>query len=121
MINMEMYIDTYSVYVQTDASSNIIAVDSSAFLSDLTGWIKIDEGMGDKYHHAQGNYFDKPIITYTGIFRYKLTDGKAVAKSDAEISVEESAIPAAPASLTIDELAVTVNDALVAVMQLSLE
>lgn len=80
---------TYSVYVQKDTNNNIIAVNSSAFLSDLNGWAKIDEGEGDRYHHAQGNYFDKPIVTDKGIYRYKFVDGVTVEKTDEEIAAEE--------------------------------
>jgi hypothetical protein len=78
----------YKVYIKTDAASNITTVNSSAFLNDTTGWIQIDEGTGDKYHHAQGNYFDKPIITSSGVYRYKLVDGAAVEKTAEKILVE---------------------------------
>ena len=67
--------NTYIVYVKTNASGYITAVNSSAFLSDFTGWVEIDAGHGDKYHHAQGNYFSERIITDSGVYRYKLVDG----------------------------------------------
>lgn len=92
--------NTYTVYVQTDTNGNITAVNSSAFLSDTTGWIKIDEGTGDKYHHAQGNYFDKPIMTMSGTYRHKLVDGVIVEKSNSEIKGEEVAAVSPP---TIEE------------------
>ena len=85
--------NTYSVYVQTDSNDNIIAVNSSAFLPDVTDWTKIDEGVGDKYHHAQGNYFDKPIMTLKGIYRYRLVDGEPVEKTESEMAAEEAALP----------------------------
>ena len=53
----------YEVYITINKNGYTTAVNSSAFLTDTDGWIKIDEGYGDKYHHAQGNYFDKPIHT----------------------------------------------------------
>ena len=62
----------YIVYVKVDAHTRIIAVNSSAFLTDITGWVEIDSGFGDKYHHAQGNYFDKPIYDDRCICRYKI-------------------------------------------------
>lgn len=65
---MEMQL--YIVYVKTDAHNRIQAVDSSAFLLDTTGWREIDRGFGDKYHHAQGNYFEKPLYDRRGIHRY---------------------------------------------------
>lgn len=78
----------YIVYVKTDEQNRIIDINSNAFLSDTENWTKIDEGLGDKYHHAQGNYFDKPIYTDDGILRYKLVDGKAIERTNEEISAE---------------------------------
>ena len=54
----------------------IIAINSNAFLTDTTNWIAIDEGIGDKYHHAQNNYLPDGLMDENGIFNYKLTDGK---------------------------------------------
>ena len=47
--------ENYIVYVRADGQSRILEANSSAFLTDTTGWTAIDEGLGDKYHHAQGN------------------------------------------------------------------
>ena len=70
-----MEMKPYIVYVKTDDANRITAVNSSAFLRDVTGWTEIDSGYGDKYHHAQGNYFDKPIMDERGIYRYRLVLG----------------------------------------------
>ena len=72
---------TYKVYVKTNVDGTITAVNSSAFISDTTGWIEIDEGTGDHYHHAQGHYFSKPLIDENGLYNYKLTDGKPVERT----------------------------------------
>ena len=66
-----MEMKPYIVYVKLDDKNLITAVNSSAFLPDVTGWTEIDSGYGDKYHHAQGNYFDKPIMDERGIKRYE--------------------------------------------------
>jgi len=66
-----MEMKPYIVYVKLDDANCITAVDSSAFLADMDGWTEIDSGYGDKYHHAQGNYFLKPIRDERGIKRYK--------------------------------------------------
>lgn len=63
--------NSYIVYVKLDDQNRITAVNSSAFLGDTDGWAEIDSGYGDKYHHAQGNYFDKPIMDDRGIWRYR--------------------------------------------------
>lgn len=68
---MQPYIDPYFVYIKTDDQNRIDAVNSSAFLTDFDGWIEIDCGYGDRCHHAQGNYFDKPLYDERGIHRYK--------------------------------------------------
>lgn len=87
----------YIVYVKTNSNSYITAVNSSAFLSVTTNWIEIDSGYGDKYHHAQGNYFPKYIITDGGAYRYKLVKGKPVECSAEEIKAQEEANTPAPA------------------------
>lgn len=70
-----MEMKPYIVYVKLDDANCITAVDSSAFLTDTDGWTEIDSGYGDRYHHAQGNYFDKPIMDERGIYRYRLVLG----------------------------------------------
>lgn len=78
------------VYVQTDTDGGITAVNSDAFLTDITGWIQIDEGSTDRYYHAQGNYFEGELYTSDDLPRYKLVDGKAVLRSGAELEVQRS-------------------------------
>lgn len=70
-----MEMKPYIVYVKTDDANRITAVNSSAFLRDVTDWTEVDRGFGDEYHHAQGNYFDKPIMDMRGIYRYRLVLG----------------------------------------------
>lgn len=82
----------YIVYVKTNSNGHITAVNSSAFLSNTTGWVEIDRGYGDKYHHAQGNYFPLPIITDSGAYRYKLVDGVPVECTAEEIAQQEKAL-----------------------------
>ena len=84
-----MEMKPYIVYVKPNESGYIIAVNSSAFLTDTTGWVEIDSGYGDKYHHAQGNYFSEPIYTMGGAYRYKLVDGEVVACTAEEIKEQE--------------------------------
>lgn len=99
--------ELYSVYIKTDASGFVAAVNSSAFLTDTEGWTKIDEGCGDKYHHAQGNYFPSPILTDSGVFRYKFVDGSVIERTEDEIEAEVSAFEPEPSKLDIIEAQVT--------------
>ena len=88
--------DDYIVYIKTNTNGYITAVISSAFLPDTTGWTEIDRGYGDKYHHAQGNYFPKSIITMGGAYCYKLVNGQPVECSAEEIAAQEEALKPVP-------------------------
>lgn len=79
--------ETYIVYVKTDALDRVIEINSSDFIKDATGWIKIDEGSGDKFQYAQGNYLACSLYTNTtpSVPRYKLVDGAPVLRSEKEI------------------------------------
>ena len=78
----------YDVYVKPDEAGRITAINSSAFLSDADGWVKIDYGVSDKFHHAQGNYFPKPIMDERDIYRYKLVDGAVVERTQDEMDAD---------------------------------
>ena len=70
---MEEYIEQpIGVYVRVNENREIVEVNSNIFIKDLTGWIKIDEGFGDKFAHAQSQYFDKPLINEDGSYNYKI-------------------------------------------------
>ena len=83
-----MDMQPYIVYVRADDAGRITAINSSAFLADVTGWMEIDSGYGDKYHHAQGNYFDKPLCDERGICRYKLVNGRPVERTQEEMDAD---------------------------------
>ena len=80
-----------NVYVLCDAQSRITAINSDAFLPDTTGWVQIDEGDGDRYMHAQGNYLPHPLCDMQGRYRYKLVDGAVVERMPEEL--EADALP----------------------------
>ena len=94
----------YIVYVKPNENGYITAVNSSAFISGTTGWVEIDRGSGDKYHHAQGNYLPESIVTDGGAYRYKLVDGKPVECTAEEIAKQEEALNPVPAPTTDDVL-----------------
>lgn len=81
-------IKPYKVYVKTDDQHRIQAVNSSAFQPDTGGWTEIDSGYGDRFHHAQGNYFPLPIYDERGIMRYKLVDGAPVERTQEEMEAD---------------------------------
>ena len=81
--------NTSKVYVKVDKQNRILCCEGGYTIpNDLTDWVLIDEGSGDKYNLCQSHYFDKPIYTEHGIPQYKLLDGKAVERTSEEISAE---------------------------------
>ena len=80
--------DLIKVYIKADDNNNIIDINSSIFITDLTDWIEVDSGAGDKYAHAQGHYFNKPLINENGVYNYKYIDGVIIEKTPEEIAAE---------------------------------
>lgn len=81
-------VDLYRVFALTDERDRILDINSDAFLADPSGWTQIDEGVGDRYHHAQNNYLPSPKYDERGIPRYKLVDGKAQERTQEEIDAD---------------------------------
>ena len=78
----------YTVYVKTDEKNRITDINSSAFISDISGWVEIDSGDGDRYHHAQGNYLPKPITDENGVYRFKFENGAICERSADEMAAD---------------------------------
>ncbi|MEA5136484.1 MAG: hypothetical protein VB035_10160 [Candidatus Fimivivens sp.] len=91
-----MIVNKTQVYVKVNGLKRVTAVDSSKFLLDLTGWIQIDEGFGDRYVYAQGNYFEKPLENCPqDTHNYILVDGAVRECTVEEIAGELAEISAA--------------------------
>lgn len=86
--------EQYTVYIRTDEAGRVVEVNSSAFLGDTAGWTAIDEGYGDKYHHAQGNYFPQSLYDVRGCANYKLENNIPLERSDEEKEAEIASRPA---------------------------
>lgn len=79
----------YDVYVKLNANNIIIAINSSAFIKDFTGWTLIESNVqGDKGHHAQGNYLSLGLIDSNGSYNYKYIDGELIERTDEEKKIE---------------------------------
>ena len=95
----------YKIFIRVDDSGRILDVNSSAFLSDTTGWVQIDEGTGDRYHHAQNNYFPKPKYDGRGIPRYSyVPDGDPKWRERTQEEMDADYVEPQPVK-TVDELA----------------
>lgn len=99
-----MEMNPYAVLIRTDEQNRITEINSSAFVADANGWTKIDEGWGDKFHHAQGNYLPKPLMDERGVYRYKLEEGQAVERTQEEMDADYAAKPAPAVPKTNAEL-----------------
>ena len=96
-----------AVYVQTDTANRILRCEGGYTTpQDLTGWVKIDEGYGDRYNLCQSHYFDGRLYTLNGVPRYKLTDGVPALRSEEEIAADS--VPAETPSDPVADLAETV-------------
>ena len=83
-----MEMKPYIVYVKLDDANCITAVNSSAFLRDVTSWTEIDSGYGDRYHHAQGNYLPGSLYDLRGVCRYKLVGGEVQERTQEEMDAD---------------------------------
>ena len=91
------------VYIQTDAEGRIVRCEGGYTTpADLTGWIEIDEGTGDKYNLCQSHYFEDGLYTMDGIPRYRWDGEQAVERSEDELEADRAARPAPPP--TTDEI-----------------
>lgn len=98
-----MIAQPYRVFVRVDIAGRVAAINSCEFVPDADGWIEIDSGWGDRYHHAQGNYLPRPLVDERGLYRYKLVYGKIVERTQEEIDGDYT--PPTPAPNTDQRLA----------------
>ena len=100
---------TSKVYVLADDQSRIIRCEGGYTTpADLTGWVQIDEGTGDKYNLCQSHYFADGLYTADGIPRYRLEDGKPVERTEEEIAADRAAMPG-PAPTAEEQLRADVD------------
>lgn len=91
---MEFKMPKSRVYILLDEKERIVRVEGEYSLpSDLTGWVQIDEGCGDRFSLAQSHYLDGELYTMQGIPRYKYAGGVCVLRSEAEIAEDVAALP----------------------------
>ena len=81
------------VYIQIDTEGLILRCDGGYTTpTDLSGWLEIDEGTGDRYNLCQSHYFDGGLYTMDRIPRYRLDGEKAVLRSDEELEEDRAEI-----------------------------
>ena len=81
------------VYIQTDTEGRILRCDGGYTTpADLSGWLEIDGGNGDRYNLCQSHYFDGGLYTMGGIPRYIWDGSAAVLRTDEELEADRAAI-----------------------------
>ena len=91
---MELKMPKSRVYILLDEKERIVRIEGEYSLpSDLTGWVQIDEGYGDRFSLAQSHYLDGGLYTMQGIPRYKYEGGACVLRSDEEMAADRDALP----------------------------
>ena len=77
------------VYVKTDDQDRIIRCEGGYTTpSDLTEWVQIDEGTGDRYNLCQSNYFEGGLYTEDGLSRYKLENVQPIERTAEELDAD---------------------------------
>lgn len=109
----------YKVLVRVDAALRVVAINSSAFVTETGGWTEIDSGWGDKYHHAQGNYLTLPLMDERGVYRYKLVDGKPAERTKEEMDADYTPPEQRPTTeQRVDALETTTDDIILMMAEL---
>ena len=107
------------VLVRVDNAGRITAINSSAFVQDASGWVEIDSGWGDRYHHAQGNYLPGPLMDERGVYRYKLVDGKVAERTQEEMDADYTPPEQRPTTeQRVDALETTTDDIILMMAEL---
>ena len=88
------------VYTKLDNHNVITEINSSIFLDNVEDYICIDEGNGDKYAHAQGNYLEKPLIDFQGRYNYKYINNNIIELTEEE---KEKLFPPVPPQIPEQE------------------
>lgn len=90
------------VYVLPDERSRILRCEGGYTMSnieDISQWVFIDEGEGDRFNLCQSNYFSKPLYDEHVIPVYKLNElNKPVERTAEEIAEDVAALPPIPPS-----------------------
>ena len=109
----------YKVLVRVDDAGRVVAINSSAFVTDTDGWTEIDIGWDDKYHHAQGNYLPGPLVDERGVYRYKLVDGKPEERTAEEMDGDYTTPEQKPTTeQRVDALETTTDDIILMMAEL---
>ena len=106
------FCDKSKVYIQIDTEGRILRCDGGYTTpADLTGWLEIGEGNGDRYNLCQSHYFDGGLYTMDRIPRYRWDGEKAVLRSEEELEADRAEISKPEPTTLEDRVAALEADA----------
>lgn len=71
----------YSVYIKINKDDYITAIDSNAYITDFSGWIKVAEGRGHEFKDIKKhNNLIRGLRRPNGLWNYKYANGRAIYK-----------------------------------------
>lgn len=79
------------VYIKVGTQGRILQCEGGytmSNISDVSEWIFIDEGVGDRYNLCQSQYFEGGLYTEDGICCYVYSNGNCRLRTEAEIEVD---------------------------------
>ena len=92
------------VFIKIDDNNIVTRIEGEYTLpQDLTDWIQIDEGYGDKYNLAQTHYLEKGLTIDDGIYQYKYENEEVTERTEEEIEADREAVPVIPTQMELLE------------------
>lgn len=91
---MDEFESKSKVYILADSQGRVLRCEGGYTMSnidDLSQWIYLDEGTGDRYNLCQSHYFEGGLYTEDGICRYVYKDGETRLRTDAEMQADRQA------------------------------
>lgn len=84
------------VYALVDARGRVTRIEGGYTMeniADLSEWVYLDEGEGDRYNLCQSHYAEGGLYTDDGIPRYRLADGQLVLRTAEELAADRAELP----------------------------
>ena len=83
----------YGIYIKVNGDGYITAIDSDAYITDFSGWIKVDEGRGYlakeiKKHNGLRNGLQNEY----GLWNYKCINGRPVYKPQTIVTRDHNSL-----------------------------
>jgi hypothetical protein len=86
-------LENIKVYVKIDSNNRINDIDAEWNIDDLSDWVLIDGGVGDKYYNAQSKYFHNPLMNLNTTHNYIYENNTVRETTDEEKAMELASFP----------------------------